>query len=55
MVTKNTYWSNGTDNQMATKDGATRMYFAGGINDVYGVGGQIATVSKTGETTLTVQ
>lgn len=55
VVTKNTYWSDGTNNQMTTKDGASRMYFDGGMNDVYGVGGHVATVSKTGETTLTVQ
>lgn len=55
VVTKNTYWSDGTNNQMTTKEGASRMYFDGGLNDVYGVGGQVATVSKTGETTLTVQ
>lgn len=55
VVTKNTYWSDDTNNQMTTKEGASRMYFDGGLNDVYGVGGQVATVSKTGETTLTVQ
>ena len=56
VVTKNSYWSSGdSNNNLPSKDGATRIYFGGGLNDVYGVGGKVATVTKTGTATLTVQ
>ena len=56
VVTKNSYWSSGdSNNNLPSRDGATRIYFGGGLNDVYGVGGKVATVTKTGTATLTVQ
>ncbi len=56
VVTKNSYWSSGdSNNNLPSRDGATRIYFGGGLNDVYGVGGKVATVTKTGTATLTVE